>query len=220
MSIVATLFSFKGRISRLRFFLASMLASFVPILVLVAALIGGYGVGVTSGWSANAGAHSTLALALIGILAALVLAGWMNFALAWKRANDAGLGPVFKWGYVACYVGYVVPLVNIVAIIAQAVMWWTLVLKRGSEDGARFDVAAFGPDASAAYDPPANPSFGTGPATGLAALTSEDAMRRRAAELAAPRPAAHAPGKPHARPRAGGTPSGFGRRTQPAFGKR
>ena len=179
-------------------------------IVGVAALFGAASV---VGTSPDAeGGPAAAGFVLVSFLAVVIVAVWSNIALMWKRANDAELGPAFRYGYIFCStIGLLIPLVNVLAWTAQAVMWWTLVLKRGVGERPYIRVDVFG-DAPA-YTP-AGP--GVGPATGLAALNSEDALRRRAAELAAAaKPAPAAPARSGAAPR-----GGFGGRTQPAFGKR
>ena len=141
------LFGFKGTMTRLGFFLVSVLVAPLPMLVFVIAAISVIGVAASSeDAQAVVEAHGLgFALALVGgFVIAFVLSTWMQLAAVAKRSRAVGLGSGFRWAYALfMMIGVFIPLFNIVAYFYLFVAWWMLILKTTVvSDGP--DVGAFG----------------------------------------------------------------------------
>ena len=240
MSIMQLLFGFRGTIDRgtyIAVWLANVLALAVawivllyePTMLLLRQIQAGDGEAIVA---AILSILMTFVFALGAywpiVLGALVVHNWISLALFWKRARAAGFGSGFRWSYVGVvYGGAIVPMVGILMHCAALIMWLMMVFFPTRYREGEVDASVFGEGTSQEDRAPA------GPATGLAALDSAEAMRRRAAQLGgqsnerAPRAGAAAPpalvgtrtSSNHSVPRGGAT-SGFGRRSKPAFGRR
>ena len=209
--MVSLLFSFKGRATRLQYFLVSVVAVYLPLFALVAIFFGMVGAQATSAdaasmMSANAGGIAIFFIA--GFLVWVVCAIWWQLAIMVKRSRDAGFGSWFRWTYVAAlFVGPFIPLVNIAAGLFTFCSFWVLLLKTGTNEGFAPEIDAFGPRPT---------SDSAGPIAG--SMADIDLVARAAALR--PVEAATTPSRPRPARAAGAAPRGFGRRTQPAFGKR
>jgi len=84
-----TLFSFRGRIARLRYFGYGCLAGLIAVLLITGGGVAFY-LGRTVSTTGTPGAGLVVVACLL-ILAGLVCAGWARLALTIKRLHDIGL---------------------------------------------------------------------------------------------------------------------------------
>lgn len=210
------MFSFEGRTTRLRYFFWEFGCSLVLLVIALGAAFACI--------LADLSKDEAMAYVVPITLIAAVPLTWLRVAAASRRAYDANVSR--RWPQIYAGLSFALLLVEGVQhLFGYEVgsgmglgvlgIWAYLQCARSSDAIAPSEAAVFGdaPTAAPAFTP-VGP--GIGPARGLAALNSDDALRRRAAELSAPgRPAPAAPARSGAAPR-----GGFGRRTQPAFGRR
>ena len=207
-----TMFSIEGRTRRLQYFFWEFGCSLILLVIAVAAAFACI--------LADLPKDEAMGYVVPIVLIAAVPLTWLRVAAAFRRANDANVSRRWPQTYAGLSVALLAlegaehlfgydssfgPGLGVIGI------WAYLQCARSSDAVDPSEAAVFG-DAPAYV--PHGP--GIGPATGLSALNSEDALRRRAAELSAPaKPVVAPPVRSGAAPR-----GGFGRRAQPAFGRR
>lgn len=209
------MFSFKGRTKRLHYFFwefgcggALLIAAFAYVMVCAANHL--------------PQAEMNRGLAPLFLVVGLPLT-WLRMAAASRRAYDAAINRWFVRAYATLSFGSIVLQAGQAwyglagsGMLGLALLgMWAYFQTASSKDRVSdLDVETFGAAPVASTVAP-----GVDPVRGLAPLRSDDALVQRAAELRAVEPS-HPIASTSGRPRAGAAPGGFGRRTQPAFGKR
>lgn len=225
MDLINLLFSFKGRIGRLHYFLTSFVVGVVLIALafymLMQFLI------FENGRFAAAPDLTILDFTSFGLFVILACAvtGWVSYALMVKRTRDAFGNLTWFWCYVGSGLLMFVPVVAVLGVVYMVGFLFVLWFKPGKADQTEFDPAIFGeaslPDVE--MDDSARVPGGKPVVHGIAAMSNEE-LHARAEQLRMQQAAAarkvRVP-KPVAKPASASPAGGFGRRSgAPAFGNR
>ncbi len=200
MDILSLLFSFEGRIGRLKYFVSSFVAGLVALVLL----------GVTVGTSGIFGGglqnlFNISASSLVMLLLIFTIGFWVQAALVWKRVRDMSDSMMVAYLWLSFSLLSFIPLLGLLASVGVVVMVGIFSAKPSKDEPANSSFASVFGEIAETISEPSTP-------TGSLDELSDQDLVARARQLREKEQVAVAP-KAIKTERSTPQPAGFGRRT-------